>query len=234
MRNPLRASAGKYVIEGSLAPKSIVETGIVNNVYDGYTPPTCTGGSVEFANRLGIRYKGHRFYGSANLTVSGSPRNSVIVGVQGGGGGGSFRFQSGQQGGSGGAGGRGTAQGDLKVGNKPLGKNGDKYITIGGGGGVGDGSGGPGGSSDAFGLTSYGGAGGYASYGPNANGGGGSYATNDGRTIVAGGGITDDIYLGGGGGYGDRWHEYWNPEGTGATGGAAGQVLIRYRVSKLG
>ena len=50
MRNLLRAQAGRYVAEGSLAPSVVVETGFVNNVFEAYTPPQATGGTVTYVN----------------------------------------------------------------------------------------------------------------------------------------------------------------------------------------
>jgi hypothetical protein len=234
MRNLLRAQAGRYVAEGSLAPSAVVETGFVNNVFEGYTPPQATGGTVTYVNEHGIRYKTHSFGGSDTLVVSGSPRNSVIVGVRGGGGGGAFRWNYGEYGGSGGGGGIGVGRGELKVGNRRLSGGGNKTITVGGGGGLADNTyGGTGGSSQALGITATGGTGG----GPTSGGGQsgpsgsiGSASVTDGRSLVVNSwDILDDVGSGGGGGSGGRW---FDAGGYDATSGSTGSVQIRYRFSK--
>jgi len=234
MKNLLRAQAGRYVAEGSLAPSVVVETGFVNNVFDGYTPPQATGGTVTYVNEHGIRYKNHSFSGSSTLVVSGSPRNSVIAGVRGGGGGGAFRWNYGEYGGSGGTGGLGVGVGEMKIGNRPLFGGGNKTITVGGGGALADNSyGGTGGSSSALGITSTGGTGG----GPTGGGGqtgpqgsAGSSSVSDGRSLLTGTwSILDDTGFGGSGGSGGRW---FDQGGYDATNGSAGSVQIRYRFSK--
>ena len=233
MRNLLRAQAGRYVAEGSLAPSVVVETGFVNNVFEAYTPPQATGGTVTYVNEHGIRYKTHSFGGSDTLVVSGSPRNSVIAGVRGGGGGGAFRWNYGEYGGSGGGGGLGVGVGQLKLGNRSLSGGGNKTITVGGGGGLADGTGGTGGSSSALGITSSGGTGGGQSGGggvPGPSGSVGSSSVSDGRSLVVNSwDILDDVASGGGGGSGGRW---FDQGGYDATSGAAGSVQIRYRFSK--
>jgi hypothetical protein len=234
MKNLLRAQAGKYIAEGSLAPSVVVLTGLVNNVFDGYTPPQATGGSVTYVNEHGIRYKNHSFSGSDSLVVSGSPRNSVIAGVRGGGGGGAFRWNYGEPGGYGGNGGLGVGVGEMKIGNRPLSGGGTKTITVGGGGAVADGTyGGTGGTSQALGITSYGGYGGGPTGGggiPGPNGSPGSASVSDGRSLITGTwNILDDTGFGGSGGYGGS---YIDGGGFYSTSGSAGSVQIRYRFSK--
>lgn len=233
MKNLLRAQAGRYVAEGSLAPSVVVETGFVNNVFEAYTPPQATGGSVTYVNEHGIRYKNHSFSGSDTLVVSGSPRNSVIAGVRGGGGGGAFRWNYGEYGGSGGAGGLGVGVGQLKLGNRSLSGGGNKTITVGGGGALADGTGGTGGTSQALGITSTGGTGGQQTGGggqTGPSGSPGSSSVSDGRSLLTGTwSILDDTGFGGSGGSGGRW---FDQGGYDATSGSAGSVQIRYRFSK--
>jgi len=230
MLNLLRACAGQYVKEGSLTPKNLSIVGLINNAFEGYAPPKVTGGTESTNTVKGIRYRFHEYTGSSSLTVSGNPRVTAQVSCQGGGGGGSARWNYGEYGGGGGTGGTVTGKRQLS--------SGSNTVTIGHGGARSDGGcGATGGTSSALGLNANGGSGGCWT-GSNGGSAGSTGATSNDTPppgTASSWGVNVNLAGGGGGGAGGRWFDNTGggPYNTlTGSGGASGKVVISYRISR--